>query len=81
MGSWDLFCVNLAKLAATDPAKFCEVMYRLAGDLRATDARPRSGPFSAAAVEAGLAVAEVALRYARIADPIAEDMAEPAVAA
>ena len=71
MGSWDLFTVDLARLAATDPAAFCDVLYRLAGDLRATAARPRSGPYAPAAVEAGLAVGEAALRYAREADGIA----------
>jgi hypothetical protein len=81
MGSWDLFTHDLAKVAATDPAAFSEVLYRLADDLRATDARPRSGPFATAAVEAGFAVADAALRYARIADPIAEDMADPPAAA
>ena len=74
MGSWDLFTSDLAKVAATDPATFCDVLYRLASDLRAADARPRSGPF-AAAREAALAVGEVALRYAREADSIADDMA------
>jgi hypothetical protein len=41
------------------------------GDLRATAARPRSGPFAPAAAEAGLAVGEAALRYAREADGLA----------
>jgi hypothetical protein len=45
--SYGLFCADLAKLAATRPDTFREVLYRLGEDLRMAGAAPPSGPYAA----------------------------------
>ena len=61
-------------LAENDPAMLCDLLYDLALDLRGARYRA-AGPYAKAAVEAGYALAEVALRYARVADDLAEQRA------
>ena len=69
---------ELLRLATTDPAGFCSLLYEAGLDLQGTVYRHRPGPFAKAAREAGFALAEVALRYGRVADEAAEALAEAA---
>ena len=61
-------------LAENDPAKLCDLLHDLALDMRGARYRT-AGPYAKAAVEAGYALAEVALRFARVADDLAEQRA------
>ena len=69
---------ELLRLATTDPLGFCELLHAAALDLKGAVYRHKPSPFAGAAREAGFALAEVALRYGRVADEAAEALAEAA---
>ena len=69
---------ELLRLATTDPAGFCSLLYEAGLDLQGAVYRHRPSPFAKAAREAGFALAEAALRYGRVADEAAEALAEAA---
>ena len=69
---------ELLRLATADPEGFCELLHEAGMDLKGAVYRDRPSPFARAAREAGFAMAEVALRYARVADEAAEVLAEAA---
>ena len=63
---------ELLRLTTADPAGFCSLLYEVGLDLQGAVYRHRPSPYAKAAREAGFAMGEVALRYARIADEVAE---------
>ena len=67
---------ELLRLAVSDPKGFCSLLYEAGLDLQGAVYRHRSSPFAKAAREVGFALAEVALRYGRVADEVAEALAE-----
>ena len=71
---------ELLRLATTDPAGFCSLLYEAGLDLQGAVYRHRPSPFARAAREAGFALAEVALRYGRVADEVLAAEATPVVA-
>ena len=69
---------ELLRLAVGDPKGFCSLLYEAGLDLQGAVYRHRPSPFARAAREAGFALAEAALRYGRVADEVAEALAEAA---
>lgn len=74
MADLDIPCRDLVGLAAREPAKFCEVVYRLAEEMRGVRLCGRNaGTYARAATEAGHALGDLARRYGREVD-LQDDM-------
>ena len=69
---------ELLRLAVSDPKGFCSLLYEAGMDLKGAIYRHKPSPFAGAAREAGFPLAEVALRYGRVADEVAEALAAAA---
>ena len=69
---------ELVRLAENDSEGFCRLLYAIGDDLMGARFRKGAGPYARAALEGGRAMSDVALRYARVADDLADDMAEAA---